>query len=113
MTITKYRPVTDDALSRFFSMVQQQGISPDDYSVQSGTVLVRNTANLDMLSLGFRWLPQLGDVVEHRHRPKHLQHNYTGTVVSIEPTVHGCDYVGININNEVRFFMSTDLQTVN
>lgn len=34
-------------------MVQQQGISPDDYSVQPTTVLVNDSANIDMLSLGF------------------------------------------------------------
>ncbi len=35
--------------------------------------------------------------------------DYIGEVFSIEPTVHGADYVGVLIEGEVRHFSSNDL----
>ena len=35
--------------------------------------------------------------------------DYIGEVVSIEPTVHGADYVGILIKGEVRHFFTSEL----
>lgn len=35
--------------------------------------------------------------------------DYIGEVVSIEPTIHGADYVGVLIEGEVRYFSSNDL----
>jgi hypothetical protein len=39
--------------------------------------------------------------------------DYIGDVVSIEPTVHGADYVGVLIEGEVRYFSSNDLIPAN
>lgn len=35
--------------------------------------------------------------------------DYIGKVVTIEPTVHGADYVGVLIQGEVRYFTTRDL----
>lgn len=53
MAITKYKPVTDDALSRFFSMVHALDIPSDNYSVQPTAVLVNDSTPVDMEELGF------------------------------------------------------------
>ncbi|MCA6430335.1 MAG: hypothetical protein IM613_12950 [Cytophagales bacterium] len=55
MAVTKYKPITDDALSRFFSIVQQLDIPSDNYSVQptTTTVLVNDSTPVDMEDLGF------------------------------------------------------------
>lgn len=91
------------------------GEYPDGYAVLTNTptkIELTFEGELEYILTPVEFKPcsifRVGDTVKHRDRPQNILHQYTGTVVSIEPTAHGCDYIGVEIN-KVRFFMSTDL----